>query len=151
MKDTIYRLIEAMTFHRSHAESKITELGMPMLEHILKIYLFPDASYVKGWTKEIRGWYRHILNYATSLKKGKKFSASDVKDLLYDDMYEFNISKLQDLVTDMVEINDELVPRKYDIHKLAAILQIVYLEISECAVLSKPWASVVINLMVALK
>lgn len=78
MKKAIERvLLTAMSFQRSKAEDKITELGDNITEHALKIMLYPETSFVEGWRKEIRAWYFSCLRMGSNLKKGKSFKASD--------------------------------------------------------------------------
>jgi len=76
------RLIEAMSFTRSVAESKITGLGNPFYEHVVKIFLFPESSHVDHWLKELVGWYYQIQTIGLNLKKGNAFSSAEFESFL---------------------------------------------------------------------
>ncbi len=76
------RLIEAMSFTRSVAESKITGLGNPFYEHVVEVFLFPDSNYVDHWLKELVGWYYQIQTIGLNLKKGRAFSPAEFASFL---------------------------------------------------------------------
>jgi hypothetical protein len=133
----ITKLVEALAFKRSDAESKITELGRQVLKHVIKIQLYPNSKYVEGWFKEIRAWYADIADYATSLKKNKKFTADQVHEFMYPKAY--SIRKLEDLVEAIIGINPKLKKPKYDIHVMHETLLKFYGTMSECAVAGKSW------------
>lgn len=138
-------LIDAMTFQRGKAEDRITDLGRPLLKHVIKLYLYPKSQYVIGWEREVRAWYLDISNVATSLKGGKKFKPHQVTGFLYTDYYT-RPSKLQDRVESIVELNDELLPIDFDIDDMHRSLIEIYLTIGECSTTEVPWAQLITKL-----
>lgn len=76
------RLIEAMSRTRSYAEGKITNLGDPFYEHVLKVFLFPNSSQVNHWCGELKAWFYAMQVLGLNLKGGKKFKADEFEKFL---------------------------------------------------------------------
>ena len=110
------RLVTAMAFSRSKAESVITAQSEHMSAHVLKVLSFPHASFVKGWTKEIRASYVRCGFYGQNLSGGKKCKFEDYWQWLYVPPFrrEPLIIEIRDLE---IAINDKIKPRILDEHE----------------------------------
>jgi len=113
-----YRLT-SMSFERKFARQKIQELGVQTYQHAFKLMMFPTSTYVPGWEREIKAWYKACVKY-TNIKSGS-FKPSDLESLLLENLF-FH----KDIAGDMkfaIEQNEELTPRRLPV--LQAELKVV--------------------------
>lgn len=50
---TMFRYILAMSQRDSKIRDSLTDLSVPMMEHIVKLMLYPDTDYCQGWRTEV--------------------------------------------------------------------------------------------------
>lgn len=110
MRKAIARLqVTAMAYERQYAKNKIQELAYQVYVHSFKIMLFPEASYVKGWEKEIRAWYGAMLNFSEKIK-GKPLTQLQLRSLLLDNLHGAN--SIRSAIFLAKDANEELKPRE---------------------------------------
>ncbi|MBV5309985.1 hypothetical protein [Chromatium okenii] len=70
--EEIKTLIYEMAFERNKAESRVTELGLPVLHHLIKILKWDDKNNYSKHIYDINNWLFQIQDI-TIKKKGKRF------------------------------------------------------------------------------
>lgn len=78
------RKIYAMAASRKDAMRQIQDVSLPLIEHLIKLYMFPNAGYKTHWSKEVRNFF----NSAPKLKGSNKLlSYKNIRDAiaLYED------------------------------------------------------------------
>lgn len=72
--EEIRTLLYEMAFARNNAESKITELGLPALHHLIKILKWDDQRNYNKHIHDINNWLFQIQDI-TIKPQGKRFQA----------------------------------------------------------------------------
>ena len=62
------RYVYAMAITKKAAISNIQSISLPLIEHLLKIYMFPNSDYRVHWSKEVTAF----LNRVPRLKSNNK-------------------------------------------------------------------------------
>lgn len=129
--------ITAMAFQRKEVEQKIKSLAPVFAEHIVKMFLYPNSQYVKGWEKELKAWYETVRTYGHSVKGGKSLS----KDRFFDCLYLPVKSSIKKMYPTIVLKNQELTPsyKKEDLAVLDTMVGGLYLMIAEALSNNKDW------------
>ena len=120
------RLITAMAFERKFAKDKIQELAVITYQHVYKILLFPTSQPVAGWEREIKAWYAGCVRYTNI--KGGKFSPSDLKSLLLENVFYPKDNVLEDIeftISQNPELKARQVGVKLATHKLTEFYSVL--------------------------
>jgi hypothetical protein len=142
-----HRLVIGMTYARGDAESKITDLGYEFAQHVMKVYVFPHSSYLKGWLRELRAWYLRIGFIGSKLKGGKKFKASNYSAFLLEPIL-YQLDKFGNRVSFLIEDNPEIKPREdLNSEKMLRELQEFYTELGFLLEKGEDWSVVQTLLM----
>lgn len=107
--NAVSRLVIDMSFERKFSRQKIQELGIETYQHVFKILMFPDSSFVTGWEKEIRAWYKSCVKYTNI--KGGTFKPKDLEKLLLEGLF-FPRKNIAADIQFAIDQNDELEPRR---------------------------------------
>lgn len=82
--DNIKSLIQEMAFERDKAESKITDIGIPVLLHLIKILKWEDKDNYDKHIKDINGWLFSIKRILIK-PKGKRFKPNQYYSFLFEE------------------------------------------------------------------
>jgi hypothetical protein len=69
--------VTAMSYTRAKAEDVITGQAEHLASHVMKLLVFPHATFVKHWTMEIRAVYVRCSLYGNNVKGGKTCKLND--------------------------------------------------------------------------
>jgi hypothetical protein len=72
-----------MAYERKRANSFVDNISYTMIEHIVKMFVMPNAHYWNHWGKEINGWIRQIRSIRLK-PKSKPLSRGDLIEGLID-------------------------------------------------------------------
>lgn len=82
---------------RGDAIKKLDSLGERIMEHIVKVSIFPDHASVKHWQSELDAWKNRLIIY----NKAKSGSQNYTPEILFEAIYENHGDKFPTL--DMLE------------------------------------------------
>jgi hypothetical protein len=78
----LFQLIFEMAMRKSIAEEKITELSIPIIHHLIKIFKWEDDINRNKHINDINSWIRDIQNIKLKTKTGR-FKESDYFRILF--------------------------------------------------------------------
>ena len=82
--DNILELINEMAFEKSKAESKVTELGLPVLYHLIKIFKWNDQLNYNKHIHDINAWLIRIQDILIK-PKSKRFKPEQYYKFLFEE------------------------------------------------------------------
>lgn len=131
--------VTAMAFSRGEAEDRISGVSLILGKHILKLFLYPESSYVKGWEKEVRAWYNACKDTGNHLKKGGKVKAQDYFDWLYKVPFSKGIKSYYLQVVDQ---NDRLTPKfeSHEVPDLETLVKALYTKMANSMAQNHDWS-----------
>lgn len=99
--------IRAMATADRQIEDRLVNRSHPLVEHLIKVILYPDSQYVRGWIKEIYSFISHV-------DKSKRHNKYPSEKFIYK-----AISSHNDIVDNMMCVvkskmrDSGLIPREY--------------------------------------
>lgn len=138
--------VTAMSISRGEALKKIGNFAPKLAEHIIKIFLYPDCKYVKGWTREIKTWYSDIGFLGNHMKKGARLKHDDYYDVL---ILPVSGPSFKKLYKSVVINNPELTTTRYPLKDLPILDSLVtglYLNMATCLENDRSWLDFVESL-----
>ncbi len=138
MKIGAAKRLSAMAYSRSRAEDLCHDLGEEIRNHLIKVYLYPQSTHVKGWMLELRAWYRRIV-YVGNNQKKKPLKFKDYYMWLYADC----VSTRLDSECDVILLkNTRLKPRAFTHSEMEEVFQKVYTVICRALSQNENWDNV---------
>jgi hypothetical protein len=135
--------VKAMAFQRKEVEQKIRNLAPIFAQHILKMFLYPNSQFTKGWEKELKSWYDSSKNLGHKIKGGKSLSEEEYFDCLF-----FPLRPLKKLYRAVVADNRELSPLylETELPILDSMVSGLYLALAEALANKRDWILMVRDL-----
>jgi hypothetical protein len=109
----LFQLIYEMAMHNSIAEEKITELSIPIIHNLIKIFKWEDNINRNKYINDINNWIRNIQNIKLKTKT-RRFQDSDYFRILFTEnipskqvltrIIDYDLSKYSHLTS----INDDI-------------------------------------------
>lgn len=88
-------------------KNKCADLGSQIIDHLVKCYVFPNATTVVHWVSEINKW---VFDCSDTKSKGGKFQYH----YIFDHYTPFDKSGLEARIHDMIKEESKLTPERTD-------------------------------------
>lgn len=85
--NNIKSLIQEMAFERDKAETRVTELGLPILYHLIKILKWEDPLNYDKHISDINNWLFDVQDVVIK-PKGKRFKPDQYFSFLFEEQIE---------------------------------------------------------------
>ena len=106
--------IKAMAVTTQDAKQQLISAGGEAIEHLIKLYAFPDTEYTNHWRQEVWSFLRKV----PKLKSTKRYvDFALIRDCLsaYEDM-------IPELYSEIVNEYKSLTPARFDMEELQRII-----------------------------
>lgn len=123
----MFRLILGQVMPKSKIGDQLENTAYECMEHLAKLWMFPDAEEVNHWRKEVWGFYKNVPRVKPRNKYPKP-------EFVFDCIWTRNQNELSRTIKSVPDIEDELVPnttRVKDVEGLERAMSDYFLWISD--------------------